>query len=124
MTGTQETEEKEFLGEETEEEIPEATESEVEGRYKSSEVCEVSDPEFWTRYNHGEASPSPDPSEDGPHEAETALHSAMMETNNALTARERRLQSEWNEAEARNDPIAMEEIENLLSEVRGLRYNV
>jgi hypothetical protein len=48
----------------------------------------------------------------------------MMETNNVLTARERRLQSEWNEAEARNDPIAMEEIENLLSEVRGLRYNV
>lgn len=107
--------------EESEEKVPEATESEVEARYDSSEVCEVSDPEFWTHYNHGKASPSPGPSEDGPHEAETALHSAMMETNNVLIARERRFQSEWNEAEARNDPIAMEEIENLLSEVRGLR---
>jgi hypothetical protein len=47
----------------------------------------------------------------------------MVETNRVLTARERRLLSEWNEAEARNDLVAMEEIENLLVEVRGLRYN-
>ena len=49
--------------------------------------------------------------------------SAIVETNGVLTARERRLLSEWNEAEARDDVVAMGEIENLLAEVRGLRYN-
>ena len=34
------------------------------------------------------------------------------------------LLSEWGETEAHNDVIAMEEIEALLVEVRGLRYNV
>ena len=47
-----------------------------------------------------------------------------MKTNGVLTARERRLLSEWNETEARNDVIAMEEIEGLLVEVRGSPYNV
>ena len=117
MTGIQEAEESELLAEESE------TESEIEARYKSSEMCEVSDPELWMHYHHGEASPSPDPSQVDPLDNETALHSAMVETNGVLTARERRLLSEWNEAEARNDLVAMEEIENLLVEVRGLRYN-
>ena len=58
-----------------------------------------------------------------PLDNEAALHSAMVETKGVLTARERRLLSEWNEAEAQNDLVAMEEIENLLVEVRGLRYN-
>jgi hypothetical protein len=123
MTGIQEAEESAFLAEESEEEILEETESEIKARYKSSEMCEVSDSELWMHYNHGEASPSPDPSEEDPHDNEAALHSAMVETNGVLTARERRLLSEWNEAEARDDVVAMGEIENLLVEVRGLRYN-
>ena len=87
-------------------------------------MCEVSDPEIWMHYNHGEDSSSSGPSQDNPLDNEDALHRAMVETNGVLTARERRLLSEWNEAEARNDVIAMEEIEGLLVEVRGLRYNV
>jgi hypothetical protein len=75
-------------------------------------------------YNHGETSPTPDSSEADPLDNEDALHRAKVETNGVLTARERRLLSEWNETEARNDVIAMEEIEGLLVEVRGSRYNV
>jgi hypothetical protein len=123
MTGIQEAEESAFLAEESEEEILEETESEIKARYKSSEMCEVSDSVLWMHYHHGEASPSPDPSQVDPLDNETALHSAMVETNGVLTARERRLLSEWNEAEARDDVVAMGEIENLLVEVRGLRYN-
>ena len=124
ITGIVETEESEALAESDEEEVPEETESEVEARYKNSELCEVSDPDLWMHYNHGEASPTPDSSEADPLDNEDALHRAMVETNGVLTARERRLLSEWNEAEARNDVIAMEEIEGILVEVRGSRYNV
>ena len=124
VTGIQEAEESEAHEESEEEEIPEESPSEIEARYKNSEMCEVSDPELWMHYNHGEDSPSSGPSQDDPLDNEDALHRAMVETNGVLTARERRLLSEWNEAEARNDVIAMEEIEGLLVEVRGLRYNV
>ena len=84
----------------------------------------MNDPDLWMHYNHGETSPTPDSFEADPLDNEDALHRAMVETNGVLTARDRRLLSEWNEAEARNDVIAMEEIEGLLVEVRGLRYNV
>ena len=124
ITGIQEAEGNELHEESEEEEIPEESPSEIEARYKNSEMCEVSDPELCMHYNHGENSPSSGPSQDDPLDNEAALHRAMVETNGVLTARERRLLSEWNEAEARNDVIAMEEIEGLLVEVRGLRYNV
>jgi len=124
IAGIQETEESELHEESEEEEIPEESPSEIEARYKNSEMCEVSDPELCMHYNHGENSPSSGPSQDDPLDNEAALHRAMVETNGVLTARERRLPSEWNEAEARNDVIAMEEIEGLLVEVRDLRHVV
>ena len=117
-------EENELHEESEEEEIPEESPSEIEARYKNSEMCEASDPELWMHYNHGGNSPSSGPSEDDPLDNEAALHRAMVETTGVFTARERRLLSEWNEAEARNNVIAMEEIEGLLVEVCGLRYNV
>jgi hypothetical protein len=88
--------------------IQEAEESELHEESEEEEIPEESPSEI----------------EDDPLDNQDALHRAMVETNGVLTARERRLLSEWNEAEARNDVIAMEEIEGLLVEVRGLRYNV
>ena len=88
--------------------IQEAEESELHEESEEEEIPEESPSEI----------------EDDPLDNQDALHRAMVETNGVLTARERRLLSEWNEAEARNDVIAMEEIEGLLVEVRGLPYNV
>ena len=126
MTGNHETDESESVGEESEEKIGE-TDAELEARYKNSEMCEVSDPELWMHYNHGESSPSSssDLSQDPPHGAdETSLHRAMIETNEVLTAREQRLEAEWDEAELKNDYDSMRRLENLILETRNLRYSI
>ena len=126
MTGNHETDESESVGEESEEEIGE-TDADLEARYKNSEMCEVSDPELWVHYNHGESSPSSSSnlSQDPPHGAdETSLHRAMIETNEVLTAREQRLEAEWDEAELRNDYDSMCRLENQILETRNLRYSI
>ena len=56
--------------------------------------------------------------------SEIALQNTMMETNALLTAREHRLEAEWDEAEARHDLNSIQEIEGLIAETRGLRYNL
>ena len=48
----------------------------------------------------------------------------MSSTNGLLTAREQRLEAEWDEAELANDLESMDRIENQIRETRGLRYNV
>ncbi|CAL1127695.1 unnamed protein product [Cladocopium goreaui] len=63
--------------------------------------------------------------EDPPHGAdETSLHRAMIETNEVLTAREQRLEAEWDEAELKNDYDSMRRLENLILETRNLRYSI
>lgn len=118
MTGVNENEK----SEEESEEVPSETKSEIETRHKNSEMCEVADPELWMYFNHRDD--SPDFPEEPVSESELALHNTMRETNEILVARERRLESEWNEAEARNYLGTMNEIEGLLAETRGLRYNL
>ena len=73
-------------------------------------------------FNHGED--SPDSPETRISESEIALQNTMMETNALLTAREHRLEAEWDEAEARHDLNSIQEIEGLIAETRGLRYNL
>ena len=125
MTGNQETDESESVGENDEEEMIE-TDAEVEARYKSSELCEVSDPELWMHFNHGESPlSSSNASEDQPTgHSEASLHQQMAETNALLLAREQRLEAEWDEAEMRNDRETMHEIENMIIETRNLRYSI
>jgi hypothetical protein len=118
MTGVNENEK----SEEESEEVPSKTKSEIETRHKNSEMCEVADPELWMYFNHRDD--SPDFPEEPVSESELALHNTMRETNEILVARERRLESECNEAEARNSLGTMNEIEGLLAETRGLRYNL
>ena len=55
---------------------------------------------------------------------ERALMQTMRETNGLLTAREHRLETEWDEAEAHHDSDAMQQLEGLIAEIRGLRYNL
>eukprot|EP00435_Cladocopium_sp_Y103_P038993 s1906_g10.t1 len=93
MTGT-ETEERET---EENSEVESETCSQTERRYKDSKICEVSDPEMWMTLNHGDSEPCDSPPLD-PSLAEPPLQ-AMREANEILTAREHRLEAEWDEPE-------------------------
>ena len=90
----------------------------------NSEMCEVSDPELWMEYHLGHDDESPDTAEEERTEAERSLLAQMRSTNELLTAREQRLEAEWDEAEMANDLESMDRIGNQIRETRGLRYNL
>ena len=75
-------------------------------------------------HRHGTADEPSDTPEEERSPAERALLQTMRETNKPLTAREHRLAAEWDEAELRNDVDGMAHLDGLISETRGLRFNI
>ena len=108
----------------TSEEVPSEMSSDKGVRYMNAEMCEVSDPELWMEYHHGTADEPPDTPQEERSPEERRLLEEMRSTNEPLTTREHRLEAKWDEAQLRNDLDAMERTEHLISEIRGLRYNV
>ena len=106
------------------EEVPSETSSDKGVRYMNSEMCEVSEPELWMENHHGNDDESPDTPEKERSPEERRFLETMRSTNELLSTRESRLQADYNEAELCNDLDAMERIDLLISETRGLRYNV
>ena len=101
------------------EDVPSETSCDKGVRYMNAEMCEVSDTEVWMEYHHGTADESPHTPEEERSPEERRFLETMRSTNELLTTREHRLQSDLNEAELRNDLDAMERIELLSSETRG-----
>ena len=75
-------------------------------------------------YHHGNDDEQPDTPEEERAEAERSLLAEMRSTNELLTAREHRLEAEWDEAQQVNDLESMDRIAHLIRETRGLRYSV
>ena len=89
-------------------------------------MCEVSDPELWMQMHHGDdgGGDTPQTPEGDRSELEQQMMQQMRETNEVLTAREHRLEAEWDEARDRNDLDAMDVLEQRIAETRGSRYNI
>ena len=95
------------------EEVPSETSSDKGVRYMNAEMCEVSDPELWIQwmeYHHGNDDEPPDTPEEKRSPDERRLLETMRSTSKLLTAREHRLEAEWDEAQQVHDLEFMDRI--------------
>jgi len=100
--------------------------------YLDSEMCEISDDECWRTIHYGPVWADSHDEAEGSESSlsndtmlrcsnlSPELRQMMMETNELLRSRVSRFDHDWEDAQARGDQDAMENIENQIREAHGL----